>query len=121
MGLRAFVKRKILCRKPRVLLYVDPTNGDVYDQRVELVREACAAHQTQLVCVWSRSFSRMLINRADTDNEYAAEIRSTLAPEEGEELAWAAEHLRAGCEVVGVISGSDAGTVSYTHLRAHET
>lgn len=109
MGLRAFVKRKILCRKPRVLLYVDPTNGDVYDQRVELVREACAAHQTQLVCVWSRSFSRMLINRADTDNEYAAEIRSTLAPEEGEELAWAAEHLRAGCEVVGVISGSDAG------------
>ena len=75
MGLRAFVKRKILCRKPRVLLYVDPTNGDVYDQRVELVREACAAHQTQLVCVWSRSFSRMLINRADTDNEYAALLK----------------------------------------------
>ena len=109
MGLRAFVKRKILCRKPRVLLYVDPTNGDVYDQRVELVREACAVHQTQLVCVWSRSFSRMLLNRVETDNEYAAEIRSMLAPEEGEELAWAAEHLRAGCEVVGVISGSDAG------------
>ena len=51
----------------------------------------------------------MLLNRPDTDSEYAAEIRGALAPEVGDELAWAAEHLPAGCEVIGVLSGSDAG------------
>ena len=114
MGLRAFVRRRIL-RRPRILLYVDPTDADVYDRRVQLTAGACAAYGTQLVCVWSGSASVACysIVQTRTADAPAAELAAS-APEVGDELAWAAEHLPAGCEVVGVISGS----ARRGHLRA---
>lgn len=95
--------------RPRVLIYVDPTDADVHDARFACTEAACAQRGIHLVSVWSSGYANMLRNREDVDADEAAEISARLAPDEGEEATWAAAHLPPHCEVVGALSGSDAG------------
>ena len=88
------------------VLYVDPATDDVFDQRVRLTREACAAHGVSVIPVWSAGFARVLCAKEDTTPEEEEEIRSAIAPchSEGE---WAAQ--RGIPPVLGVVCGTDAG------------
>ena len=88
------------------VLYVDPATDDIYDQRVRLTREACEENGVLFVPVWSTGFARIFCAKDDTTEEEAAEVKSALAPEPGQETEWAA---KLGMPVLGVLCGTDAG------------
>lgn len=99
---------------PRAFLYVDPCTGDYYDNRLEYTREACEAHGVQMITMWSRGFARQLLGSPVTTEEEAADIQAALAPGDGLETQWAdANGLGVEqCDIVGAISGSDAGLLT---------
>ena len=103
---------------PRALIYVDPTDGDTYDERFTATQAACEACGVWCVSVWSKGYANMLLNREDVAADEAAEIREMVAPEPGDEAAWSAARMPAGCQVLGALSGSDAGASTSERLLA---
>jgi glutathione synthase/RimK-type ligase-like ATP-grasp enzyme len=99
----------------RAFIYVDPCTADIHDERWKITGEACASMDVRMVSVWSSGFSRMLLNKEETSSEEAGEVSAALAPSPGEERTWAEANLD-GYEVVGVISGSDAGLATAERL-----
>lgn len=94
----------------RAFIYVDPTDSDTFDARFETTVATCEEQGILCISVWSKGYATMLLNREDVRAEEAAEIRSMVAPESGDELAWAAACMPPECTVLGSVSGSDAGT-----------
>ena len=97
--------------QPRhAVLYVDPCmDPHENDLRVQLTADECEARGVHFVTVWSEAFLCSLCTESDTTDEEAAEYRARLAPEPSEAAAWCESVLPAGCEVIGVCCGSDAG------------
>ena len=96
--------------KPRhAVIHVDPcVEAHDTDMRVQLTADECEARGVLYVPVWSESLLYSLRALGTTDEE-EAEYRARLAPEASEAAAWCETALPAGCEVIGVCCGSDAG------------
>ena len=96
--------------KPRhAVIHVDPcVEAHDTDMRVQLTADECEARGVLYVPVWSESLLYSLRASGTTDEE-EAEYRARLAPEASEAAAWCETALPAGCEVIGVCCGSDAG------------
>ena len=92
----------------RCVIYVDPCQGDVHDDRLTLIQEACESAGVEVVPVWSAGYARMICSRSSTTTEEADDIRAKLEPSFGEEASWAADRLQ-GMHVLDVVCGSDAG------------
>ena len=92
----------------RCVIDVDPCQGDVHDDRLTLIQEACESAGVEVVPVWSAGYARLICSRSSTTTEEADDIRAKLEPTFGEEASWAADRLQ-GMHVLDVVCGSDAG------------
>ena len=98
-------------RTPRhAVIYVDPCEDPhELDARLQLTADECAARGVHFQTVWSEASVCSLCAESGTTDAEAAEYRAQLAPEAGKAAAWCESVLPAGCKVIGVCCGSDAG------------